>query len=41
MVEILKLIFKKWDGGIGWIDLTWDGGRWQAVVNVVVKVQVP
>jgi hypothetical protein len=33
MGEILKVLFKKWDGGIDWIDLTWDRDRWQAVVK--------
>jgi len=38
--EILKLIFKKWDEGIDWIDLTWARERWQVLVNVVVNVRV-
>jgi hypothetical protein len=41
MGEILKLIFKKWDEGIDWFDLTWARERWQALVNVVVNVRVP
>jgi hypothetical protein len=30
---ILKCIFKKWDGGINWIDLTQNRDRWRDVVN--------
>ena len=37
---ILKWIFKKWDGGMGWIDLTQDMDRWWAVVNAVMNLQV-
>jgi len=28
-------------GGIDWIDVAKDGDRWQAVVNVVMNLQVP
>jgi hypothetical protein len=38
---ILGWIFKKWDGGIYWIDLAQDRDRWQAVVNVVINLQFP
>jgi hypothetical protein len=34
----LKRIFKKWDGGMDWIDLAQDRDRWQAVVNVVMNI---
>jgi hypothetical protein len=30
---ILKCIFKKWDGGMGWIDMAQDRNRWRALVN--------
>jgi hypothetical protein len=30
---ILKYIFKKWDGGMDWIDMVQDRNRWRAVVN--------
>jgi hypothetical protein len=30
---ILKCIFKKWDGGLQWIDMAQDRNRWRAVVN--------
>ena len=40
---ILKLIFRKWDGGVGaWAQLlTQDKDRWQALVNAVMNYQVP
>jgi hypothetical protein len=38
---ILKWIFKKWVGGMDWIDLTQDRRRWQALVDVVLNLQVP
>jgi hypothetical protein len=39
--KILKLIFRKWDGGvIDWIYLAQDRVRWQALVNAVMNLQV-
>jgi hypothetical protein len=33
---ILKWIFERLDGGIGWIDLAQDRERWRALVNTVM-----
>jgi hypothetical protein len=36
-----KLIFKKWDGGVDWIDLVQDEDKWRVVVNTAMNIQVP
>jgi hypothetical protein len=38
---ILKRIFEKLDGDMGWIDLAEDGERWRAVVNAAMNLRVP
>ena len=37
---LLKRIFEEQDGGMDWIDLAQDRGRWRAVVNAVMNIQV-
>jgi hypothetical protein len=38
---ILKWIFRKWDVGISWIDVSQNRDRWWALVNVVMNLRVP
>ena len=41
LLIILKRIFEKWDGGMDWIGLAQDRGKWRAVANEVMSLQVP
>jgi hypothetical protein len=39
---ILKWMLKKWDGGgMDWIDMAQDRGRWRALVSAVMNLRVP
>ena len=38
---ILRSIFRKWTGGMDWIDLARDTDRWRELVNVVMNLRVP
>jgi hypothetical protein len=37
---ILRWIFRKWDGGMNWIDLARDKDRWWAVLKAVMNLLV-
>jgi len=36
-----RCIYRKWDGGLEWIDLADDGDKSRAVVNAVMNIRVP
>jgi hypothetical protein len=38
---ILRWIFRKWDGGMDWIELAQDRDRWWLLVNAVKNLRVP
>jgi hypothetical protein len=38
---ISRWIFRKWSGGMDWIDLAQDRDRWQVLVNIVMNLWVP
>jgi hypothetical protein len=38
---ILKWVFEKLEGGVGWIDLSQDSKNWWALANAVMELQVP
>jgi hypothetical protein len=38
---ILKEIFKKWAGGMDWIDVAQDRVRWSAFENAAMNLQLP
>jgi len=38
-VVILKWIFGKWDGGVGWIDLAQDRDKWRALFKAVMNLR--
>jgi len=37
-MRILRWIFRKWERGMDWIDLTQYRNRWPAVVNAVLNL---
>ena len=38
---ILRWIFRKWGGGIDWLDLVTDRDRWLTLVKAVMNFRVP
>jgi len=38
---LLKRLFRFWMGIMDWIDLAQNTDRWQALVNVVINLEVP
>ena len=38
---ILRCIFRKWHGGMDWIDLTQDRCRWRPHIIAVINLRVP
>jgi hypothetical protein len=40
-VADIRMIFKKWDRGKNWIDLSQNRDRWWALVNAVLNLRDP
>jgi hypothetical protein len=38
---ILKLIIRKWEGGLSWIEVAQNTERWRALLTSVVNLRVP
>jgi hypothetical protein len=39
--KLLRWIFRKWDGGMDWIDLAQARDRWRALVNAIMNLWIP
>jgi hypothetical protein len=38
---ILKLIFRKWDGGLSWVEVAQNTDGWWDLVISIVNIRVP
>jgi hypothetical protein len=39
--KILKWVFRKWDGGVDWIEVAQNRDRWRALVTAIMNLRVP